>query len=67
MNGSHLDRGRRRGYQVVSDAETCEARHDVHGAENGVAASRIMQEARFDLVITDIIMPDKEGLQTIMG
>lgn len=43
-----------------------QARHEVREAENGIDASRILRKERFDLVITDIIMPDKEGLQTIM-
>lgn len=35
-------------------------------AANGTKALTAMKEGGFDLVITDIIMPDKEGLETIM-
>jgi CheY-like chemotaxis protein len=41
------------GYQVVS-------------AEDGRRGLRIFRSERPDLVITDIIMPEKEGIQTIM-
>ncbi len=38
---------------------------DVAQAENGNQAIRLCEELKPDLVITDIIMPDKEGLETI--
>ncbi len=40
--------------------------HDVLEAENGLQAMKIVLEHDFDLVITDIIMPEKEGIQTII-
>jgi DNA-binding response OmpR family regulator len=43
-----------------------QAGHAVREAENGAVASRIMRGEPFDLIITDIFMPDKEGLETIM-
>ncbi|MDQ5984421.1 MAG: Response regulator receiver protein CpdR [Syntrophus sp. SKADARSKE-3] len=43
------------------------AGYDVAGAENGRVAEAIQQENPFDLIITDIIMPDKEGIETIIG
>ena len=40
--------------------------HDVVEAANGVLGLRAYQERAFDLVITDILMPDQEGLGCIM-
>ena len=42
------------------------AGHEVSTAESGVAASQLLRESVFDLTITDIIMPDKDGLETII-
>ncbi|MBM4204950.1 MAG: response regulator [Gammaproteobacteria bacterium] len=39
--------------------------HDVVTAENGVVALERIQTDAFDLVFADIIMPKKEGLETI--
>jgi|SRR6185437_6156256 CheY-like chemotaxis protein len=41
------------------------AGHSVVEAEDGVAGLRCVDENRPDLVITDIIMPNKEGIETI--
>lgn len=38
----------------------------VRVAADGVSGLRCFREARPDLVITDLIMPDKEGIETIM-
>ena len=38
---------------------------DVVSAVNGREALKLFQEQRPDLVITDLIMPEKEGLETI--
>jgi DNA-binding NtrC family response regulator len=43
------------------------AGHNVILAENGKVADEIIEKNPFDLVITDILMPEKEGLQTILG
>jgi CheY-like chemotaxis protein len=40
--------------------------HTVVVAPNGVVGMRKFTEESFDLVITDIIMPEKEGIQLIM-
>ena len=39
--------------------------HDVTVAENGEQAVERVNEQNFDLIITDLIMPEKEGLETI--
>lgn len=40
--------------------------HEVAVAENGKEGIRILQQQQMDLVITDIFMPEKEGIETIM-
>src|SRR5208283_2976492 len=42
------------------------AGYDVITAEDGAAAVRVYRGQSFDLVITDLIMPNQEGLETIM-
>ncbi|MBW1751929.1 MAG: response regulator [Deltaproteobacteria bacterium] len=39
---------------------------DVFTAGNGAEALKLMQGAPIDIIITDILMPEKEGLETIM-
>jgi DNA-binding response OmpR family regulator len=41
------------------------AGHDVTEAADGLKGLRALAGAAVDLVITDLIMPDKEGLETI--
>ena len=40
--------------------------HQVNEAETGTAGLAAIDAARYDLVICDIIMPDKEGIETIV-
>ena len=42
------------------------AGYDVLVAADGKAATSLQHESPADLVITDIVMPEKEGLETIM-
>jgi DNA-binding response OmpR family regulator len=42
------------------------AGHAVTTAANGNEAMRLVQDSTFDLVITDLIMPEKEGMAIIM-
>ena len=49
---------------VISRALTNEG-HVVEEASNGKDGIVRLREMPFDLVITDIVMPDKEGLETI--
>jgi DNA-binding response OmpR family regulator len=39
--------------------------YDVKTASDGKAAMQLQSKKPFDIVITDIIMPEKEGLETI--
>lgn len=41
------------------------ANYDVTEAPNGEVGARLFRQAPVDLVITDIFMPEKEGLETI--
>lgn len=40
--------------------------YEVISAENGSTGVRIVQSRQIDVVVTDIIMPDKDGLETII-
>lgn len=39
--------------------------HEIDSAVNGEIGLKKFQENPFDLVVTDIVMPDKEGIETI--
>ena len=42
------------------------AGYEVALAEDGMAGVRVQQIQPFDLVITDLVMPEKEGIEVIM-
>ena len=42
------------------------AGYDVETAEDGAEGVKTFSEGKFDLVITDIIMPEKDGINTII-
>ncbi len=42
-----------------------DAGHRVTCAENGEEASRLIAGETFDVVLTDVIMPEKDGMQVI--
>ena len=43
------------------------AGHQVEVAHNGRVGERMLRDGGFDLAITDIVMPDQEGIETIRG
>lgn len=40
--------------------------YKVEAAAEGAAALKLFQKTKFNLVITDLVMPGKEGLETIL-
>ena len=40
--------------------------HDVHEAQDGAEGLRVFETFAADVVVTDLIMPGKEGIETIM-
>ncbi len=40
--------------------------HEVQLAKDGLEAGRILDAGAFDLMVTDIVMPNQEGLESIM-
>ena len=40
--------------------------HEVRVAENGAVAAKLQREDPADVVIMDILMPEKEGIETIL-
>ena len=51
--------------KFISHALT-RAGHETIGAEDGNDCLRVYNSTAIDLIITDIIMPDKEGIETII-
>jgi CheY-like chemotaxis protein len=43
-----------------------QAGHHVTEAPDGSVGTKLYRDQRHDLIITDIIMPEKEGIETIM-
>jgi DNA-binding NtrC family response regulator len=40
--------------------------HSVVTANNGIRGEKLFRAEPFDVIITDIVMPDREGLETII-
>jgi DNA-binding response OmpR family regulator len=43
-----------------------EAGYEVEGAHDGSLGLKMLTSEKFDLIVTDIVMPEKEGIETIM-
>ena len=41
--------------------------YEVHTAADGLAGLRMFREARFDLVVLDLILPGMDGLETLLA
>jgi len=44
-----------------------EAGYEVEGAQDGNSGLKILESKQFDLIVTDIVMPEKEGIETIIA
>ena len=44
-----------------------EVGYEAEGAEDGSIGLKLLESRAFDLIVTDIIMPDTEGLETIVA
>lgn len=53
-------------YRVMGEFALRAEGHEVFSAIDGVEGLRTLEEETFDLVITDIVMPNQEGIETIL-
>ena len=51
--------------QVISDALSGE--YAITGAANGLEAQALLSQRGFDLVITDLVMPEMNGIEFLMS
>ena len=52
--------------RAMVEAALSHAGYTVLCAENGAEGLKVLDSQKFDLVITDILMPEKEGVETIV-
>jgi DNA-binding response OmpR family regulator len=52
-------------YQQIAEAAFTGGDHEVEFAQNGREAIDRLRRVAFDLVVTDLLMPDKDGLEVI--
>ena len=53
-------------FRQVLSANLRDVGYETQTADNGRTALRLCRQQSFDLVITDLVMPEKEGLETII-
>ncbi len=51
--------------RTVYAASLRKAGHDVQTAEDGNKAARLVDEQKFDVILTDLVMPELDGLELI--
>jgi len=44
-----------------------EAGYEAEGVQDGNGGLKMFESKSFDLIVTDIVMPDKEGIETIIA
>ena len=52
-------------YQQIAESAFAGGEHEVTFAANGVQALSLLKAFAFDVVVTDLLMPDKDGLEVI--
>lgn len=52
-------------YQQIAEAAFAGSDHEVLFVQNGREAIDRLRKGAFDLVVTDLLMPDKDGLEVI--
>lgn len=52
-------------YQQIAEAAFAGGEHNITFASDGLQALQRLSESTFDLVVTDLMMPDKDGLEVI--
>jgi DNA-binding NtrC family response regulator len=50
---------------MLTDALMLEG-YQVDSAENGKVAGKVLQNGTYDLIITDIIMPERDGIEVLI-
>jgi len=51
--------------RTVYSAALRKAGHDVETAENGGQATQLVNQSKFDVILTDLVMPEVDGLELI--
>jgi CheY-like chemotaxis protein len=52
-------------YRQIAEVAFTGSGHELTFVENGYAALSRLKAGKFDLIVTDLVMPDKDGLEII--
>ena len=52
-------------YRQIAEVAFTGSGHELTFVENGYAALARLKAGKFDLIVTDLVMPDKDGLEII--